>query len=90
MPISSAATLNVERLGRGFAWLDTGTPDSLLEAASYRRRHREAPGTEDRRPEEIAFRQGFIDAEALERLIAERYAKNDYGRYLTGLLRERS
>jgi glucose-1-phosphate thymidylyltransferase len=81
--------LNVERLGRGFAWFDTGTPDSLLAAASYVALIEKRQGLKIAAPEEIAFRQGFIGAEALERLIAERYAKNDYGRYLTSLLRER-
>ena len=83
-------TLNVERLGRGFAWFDTGTPDSLLAAASYVAAIEKRQGLKIAAPEEIAFRQGFISAEALERLIAERYAKNDYGRYLTSLLRDRS
>ena len=81
--------LNVERLGRGFAWFDTGTPDSMLAAASYVAAIEKRQGLKIAAPEEIAFRQGFIDAEALQRLIAERYANNDYGRYLTGLLRDR-
>jgi glucose-1-phosphate thymidylyltransferase len=81
-------TLNVEKVGRGIAWFDTGTPDSLLEAASYVAAIEKRQGLKIAVPEEIAFRQGFITAEELERLIAERYANNDYGRYLAGVLRE--
>ncbi len=83
-------TLNVEKVGRGIAWFDTGTPDSLLEAASYVAAIEKRQGLKIAVPEEIAFREGFITAEALERLIAERYANNDYGRYLAGVLRELS
>jgi glucose-1-phosphate thymidylyltransferase len=83
-------TLNVERIGRGFAWFDTGTPDSLLEAASYVAAIEKRQGLKIAVPEEIALRQGFISAEQLERLIAERYAKNDYGAYLRNILRELS
>jgi len=81
-------TLNVEKVGRGIAWFDTGTPDSLLEAASYVAALEKRQGLKIAVPEEIAFREGFITAEELERLIAERYANNDYGRYLAGVLRE--
>jgi len=81
-------TLNVEKVGRGIAWFDTGTPDSLLEAASYVAAIEKRQGLKIAVPEEIAFREGFITAEDLERLIAERYANNDYGRYLAGVLRE--
>jgi glucose-1-phosphate thymidylyltransferase len=81
-------TLKVEKVGRGIAWFDTGTPDSLLEAASYVAAIEKRQGLKIAVPEEIAFRQGFITAEELERLIAERYANNDYGRYLAGVLRE--
>lgn len=79
-------TLNVRRMGRGFAWFDTGTPDSLLEAASYVATIEKRQGLKIASPEEIAYRQGFITAADLERLIGERYAKNDYGRYLKGVL----
>jgi glucose-1-phosphate thymidylyltransferase len=81
-------TLNVEKVGRGIAWFDTGTPDSLLEAASYVAAIEKRQGLKIAVPEEIAFREGFITAQDLERLIAERYANNDYGRYLAGVLRE--
>ena len=81
-------SLNVERIGRGFAWFDTGTPDSLLEAASYVAAIEKRQGLKIAVPEEIALRQGFISADQLERLIAERYAKNDYGAYLRNILRD--
>lgn len=78
--------LKVERMGRGFAWFDTGTPDSLLDAANYVATIEKRQGLKVASPEEIAFRQGFITAANLERLINERYAKNEYGRYLKTLL----
>lgn len=80
--------LKVERMGRGFAWFDTGTPDSLLDAANYVATIEKRQGLKIASPEEIAFRHGFITAEDLDRLIAERYAKNDYGRYLKTILAE--
>ena len=80
--------LRVQKMGRGFAWFDTGTPDSLLDAASYVATIEKRQGHKIASPEEIAFRQGFITAGDLERLIAERYAKNEYGRYLKSLLAE--
>jgi glucose-1-phosphate thymidylyltransferase len=85
-----AERLRVERMGRGFAWFDTGTPDSLLDAAAYVATIEKRQGLKIASPEEIAFRQGFIDASHLERLIAERYANNDYGRYLKDILRNPS
>lgn len=78
--------LNVVRMGRGFAWFDTGTPDSLLDAASYVATIEKRQGLKIASPEEIAYRQGFIGADDLERLVAERYAGNDYGRYLRSVL----
>ncbi|MCB1506946.1 MAG: glucose-1-phosphate thymidylyltransferase RfbA [Hyphomicrobiaceae bacterium] len=78
--------LAVERMGRGFAWFDTGTPDSLLDAANYVATIEKRQGAKIASPEEIAVREGFITHESFERLIAERYAKNDYGRYLTSIL----
>src|SRR5690606_27629350 len=80
--------LNVRRLGRGYAWFDTGTPDSLLEAANYVATIEKRQGLKIASPEEIAIRQGFITPTELERLIAQRYAKNDYGNYLKGVLAE--
>jgi glucose-1-phosphate thymidylyltransferase len=83
-----AGRLRVERLGRGFAWLDTGTPESLMEAASYVATIERRQGLKIASPEEIAFRKGYITAAGLERLIAERYQNNDYGRYLRSVLAE--
>lgn len=80
--------LAVQKMGRGFAWFDTGTPDSLLEAASYVATIEKRQGLKIASPEEIAYRQGFITAGDLERLIAGSYAKNDYGRYLRSVLAE--
>ncbi len=84
-----AGKLRVEKMGRGYAWFDTGTPDSLLEAASYVATIEKRQGLKIASPEEIAYRQKFITASDLERLIGERYAKNDYGRYLRAVLAER-
>lgn len=78
--------LVVERMGRGFAWFDTGTPDSLLDAANYVATIEKRQGFKIASPEEIAVREGFIAPADLERLIAERYAKNDYGIYLRSVL----
>lgn len=80
--------LNVTRMGRGFAWFDTGTPDSLLEASNYVATIEKRQGLKIASPEEIAVNQGFITPGDLERLISERYGKNDYGRYLKGVLSE--
>lgn len=80
--------LKVEKLGRGFAWFDTGTPDSLLDAANYVATLEKRQGLKVACPEEIALRQGFIDEVQFERLIATDYAKNDYGQYLKAILAE--
>ena len=77
--------LSVEVMGRGFAWLDTGTPDSMLEAAEFVATLERRQGMKIACPEEIAWRMGFIDDAGL-RLSAARFAKNDYGTYLAGLL----
>ncbi len=73
--------LRVELLGRGFAWLDTGTHEALQQAASYVQAIQERQGLKISCVEEIAFRLGYIDVEQL-RLLASNYLKNDYGRYL--------
>jgi glucose-1-phosphate thymidylyltransferase len=73
--------LRVELLGRGFAWLDTGTHEALQQAASYVQAIQERQGLKISCVEEIAFRMGYIDAEQLK-LLACDYLKNDYGRYL--------
>ena len=77
--------LNVELMGRGFAWLDTGTPDSLLEASEFVATLERRQGLKISCPEEIAFRMGFID-EARMRAIVDDCAGNAYGRYLAQLL----
>ncbi len=83
-----AGALNVERMGRGYAWLDTGTPDSLVDAANFVRTLEARQGVKICCPEEIAFDQGFIDAAELEAL-ADQFGKSDYGRYLRSVLSER-
>jgi glucose-1-phosphate thymidylyltransferase len=79
-----AGALYVEKLGRGFAWLDTGTHDALHEAGSFVRTVEHRQGFKVGVPEEIAFRLGFIDAEQLAKL-AQPLIKTDYGRYLAWL-----
>ncbi|WP_426163664.1 glucose-1-phosphate thymidylyltransferase RfbA [Sandarakinorhabdus sp. DWP1-3-1] len=81
-----AGKLSVELMGRGFAWLDTGTHGALLDAGLYVRIVEERQGLKICCPEEIAWRQGFIDAEQLAR-IAEPLRKSGYGEYLLGQLR---
>ena len=76
--------LHVEVMGRGYAWLDTGTPDSLLEAAEFVGTHERRQGTKIACPEEIAWRNGFIDDAELERAAA-RMGKNEYAAYLRRL-----
>ncbi|EDL49309.1 glucose-1-phosphate thymidylyltransferase RfbA [Erythrobacter sp. SD-21] len=78
--------LHVELMGRGFAWLDTGTHRSLLEAAEYVRITEERQGLKICSPEEIAWRMGFIDDEGLER-VASPLRKSGYGEYLLSLLK---
>ncbi|MCK6390879.1 MAG: glucose-1-phosphate thymidylyltransferase RfbA [Azonexus sp.] len=80
--------LNVETLGRGYAWLDTGTHDSLLEAGQFIATIEKRQGLKLACPEEIAWRQGWISDEDLRR-VAKPYEKTGYGQYLHGLLRER-
>ena len=77
--------LSVEVMGRGYAWLDTGTPDSLLDAADFVRILEKRQGFKIASPEEIAFRMGYIDAAGLERAIG-RLGPSDYGRYLRRVL----
>jgi glucose-1-phosphate thymidylyltransferase len=84
-----AGALSVEIMGRGYAWLDTGTHGSLLDAALYVRVTEERQGLKICCPEEIAWRQGFIDDAALER-VAQPLRKSGYGEYLMGLLSGRA
>jgi len=79
--------LTVEILSRGTAWLDTGTHSALLDAATFIRVVEERQGLKVACPEEIAYRMGFIDAEALERLAAP-LDKSGYGEYLRGILND--
>ncbi len=82
-----AGKLNVQIMSRGMAWLDTGTHESLLEAALFVHTIERRQGLSIASPEEIAFRQGFIDAAQLEAL-AHPISKSGYGQYLLALLRE--
>jgi glucose-1-phosphate thymidylyltransferase len=81
--------LSVEIMGRGYAWLDTGTHDSLLEAGQFIATLEKRQGLKVACPEEIAYRAGWIDAAALEKL-AQPLLKNRYGQYLMQVLRERT
>jgi glucose-1-phosphate thymidylyltransferase len=76
--------MHVELMGRGFAWLDTGTPDSLLDAAEFVGTLEKRQGMKIACPEEIAWRQGFIDDRGLERAV-ERLGKGEYASYLRNL-----
>ena len=80
--------LACEVMGRGMAWLDTGTHESLLEAAQYIETIERRQGLKIACPEEIAYRMGYIGAAQLERL-AEPMKKNSYGQYLLAVLRDR-
>jgi glucose-1-phosphate thymidylyltransferase len=85
----ASGELRVERLGRGFAWLDTGTHESLLEASEFVRTVELRQGLKVCCVEEIALRKGWIDTEQIERLAAP-LAKNQYGQYLQRLARDPS
>lgn len=78
-------SLAVQRLGRGFAWLDTGTPDSLLEAAEFVRTIEHRQGFKIACPEEVAFRQGFIDTSGLERRLVD-LGRSEYADYVRRVL----
>ncbi len=78
--------LAVTTMGRGYAWLDTGTHDSLMEAGSFIQTIEQRQGLKVACPEEIAYRKGFIDAEQVQKL-AEPLAKNAYGQYLLNLIK---
>ena len=79
--------LHVELLGRGFAWLDTGTHDSLQHAANFIQAIEERQGLMVACIEEVAYNMGFIDADQV-RAVAESMQGNRYGRYLIGMLEE--
>ena len=80
-------TLRVQLMGRGYAWLDTGTHASLLQASNYISVVEERQGLKVGAIEEVAYRMGFIDADQLARL-AEPLKKNEYGQYLLGIARD--
>ena len=80
-------TLNVEIMGRGYAWLDTGTHDFLLDAAGFIATLQKRQGLMVACPEEIAYRQGWISAEAVQK-VADLLKKNSYGQYLNKVLME--
>ncbi len=80
--------LNVEIMGRGYAWLDTGTHDSLLEASQFIATLENRQGLKVSCPEEISYRRGWIDASQLEKLAAP-LSKNGYGQYLQRILKEK-
>jgi len=80
--------LNVQIMGRGYAWLDTGTHESMLEASTFIQTIESRQGLKVACPEEIAYRSGWIDANAIEKL-AQPLAKTGYGQYLLSMLRER-
>jgi len=79
--------LRVEVMGRGYAWLDTGTPESLLEAAEFVATLERRQGMKIACPEEIAWRQGFIDEDQLNRAIAK-LGKSDYAQYLRAVAKD--
>lgn len=78
--------LNVEQMGRGFSWLDTGTPESLLEAGNFVGTLQKRQGIKINSPEEVAWRRGFIDDNQLE-AVGKKLGKSEYGRYLQTLCR---
>jgi len=82
-----AGKLHVVTLGRGIAWLDTGTPDALLQAANFVAAVEQRQGLKIGAPEEVAYRMGYIDAAQVERL-AKSLKGNDYGGYLLAMIRD--
>ena len=81
----SSGELRVEKMGRGYAWLDTGTHSSLLDASNFVRTLTERQGLQVGSPDEVAYQMNWITSEQLCEL-AEKYGKNKYGRYLKSLV----
>ena len=79
--------MKVELLGRGYAWLDTGTPDSLLDASNYIATIERRQGLKIGCIEEVAFRMGYIDSKQFEKII-DQSPENEYKKYLKIILRE--
>ena len=77
-------SLSVQKMGRGYAWLDTGTHASLLDAGNFVRTLTERQGQQVGSPDEVAFELGWIDAQQLKQR-AQQFGKNNYGSYLDGL-----
>jgi glucose-1-phosphate thymidylyltransferase len=84
----NAGQLNVQTMGRGYAWLDTGTHESMLEAGQFIYTVEKRQGLKVAAPEEISWRSGWIDSEQLEKL-AQGLGKSDYGNYLVRLLKDK-
>jgi glucose-1-phosphate thymidylyltransferase len=84
----NAGQLNVQTMGRGYAWLDTGTHESMLEAGQFIYTVEKRQGLKVAAPEEISWRSGWIDSEQLEKL-AQALGKSDYGNYLVRLLKDK-
>ena len=84
----NAGQLNVQTMGRGYAWLDTGTHESMLEAGQFIYTVEKRQGLKVAAPEEISWRNGWIDSEQLEKL-AQGLGKSDYGNYLLRLLKDK-
>jgi glucose-1-phosphate thymidylyltransferase len=80
--------LVVEKMGRGFAWLDTGTQESLLDAANFVRTIELRQGQKIACPEEIALNQGYIDADTVRKIAETKYHNTSYGQYLASLLQD--
>jgi glucose-1-phosphate thymidylyltransferase len=82
-----AGALRLEKLGRGYAWLDTGNPDALLQAANFIQTIQQRQGLQVSCPEEVAFRQGWIGPTEVAQIAAQ-LSKTAYGQYLSSLLTE--